>query len=183
MKTATFIIMMSFAEICIGQINQPLDTLSIEVHVANHINYEWFICERGNYGFDRRDLNFFKGNLFPIEILAKNNSDTVIRFWEMTCSWQDNWLLNDSIITIFRSSCDGNFPAKIKIEPGKVYSHKCFLYSEHPVIEIINRNLKVGFILVQEQDHSNPKMDYFELISKRRSSKQNLIWSNSFKLN
>ena len=183
MKTVFLSLMMIITEICFAQFDHSANSLSIKVNVVNHINYEWFKCERGNYGFDRRDINYFKGNLFPIEIFVKNNSNTVIKFWEMTCSWQDNWLMNDSITTFFRPSCDGNFPAKIKIEPGNVYSHKCFLYFENPVDEIKTRDLKVGFILIKEQDYVDPTKDYRELISKRRSNKQHLIWSNSFKLN
>jgi len=155
-------------------------TLSVSVTVVSHINAEWFNCERGYYGFERRD---YKGNLFPIEISIKNNSDSALRFWEMTCSWQSNWILSDTTIGLFWPNCDGNFPTIRTIEPGKAYSHKCFIYSEHPINEIINREMNIGFILIKEQDyHVFPYTNYFELVKNKRDSKQNLIWSNSFKL-
>jgi hypothetical protein len=160
-------------------LTKSTDALSVNVTQVSHVNFEWFKCERGTYGLGRED---FKGNLFPIEITIRNNSDSVLHFWEMTCSWQMNYIFSDTTISFLWPGCDGNYPTTITIEPRKVYSHKCFINSEHPINEIINREIKVGFILVRKEDYVFTS-DYHELLIKKRSSQQNLIWSNSFKLN
>jgi hypothetical protein len=35
-------------------------------------------------------LKYLDCRLYSAEIELSNNTDTLIRFWTMTCSWQDN---------------------------------------------------------------------------------------------
>lgn len=157
---------------------KPTEPLSIHVSVVTHVNYEWFKQERGFYRFDEAPHN---ATLYPVEITLRNNTDSALGFWEMTCSWQSNWITSDTSVWFYISNCDGNFPTIIHIEPGKEYSHKCFLWSSQPVDEIINHKMKLGFVIIGEKDYSNLNANFSERVSKEITSK-NLVWSNLFQL-
>ena len=40
-------------------------------------------------------LKVNKGIFYSIKIELSNNTDTVFKFWTMSCSWESNWLIED----------------------------------------------------------------------------------------
>jgi hypothetical protein len=60
---------------------------------------------------------------FDISLTIKNTSDTIISIALMSCSWQDNFIVNNNYMNIIGEGCDNNFPIRVKFKPGesKVY--------------------------------------------------------------
>jgi hypothetical protein len=55
---------------------------------------------------------------FEIGLSIKNNTDHLISIWLMTCSWQQNVIINNPYIFYAGRNCDHNFPS-----PHKIKSH------------------------------------------------------------
>ena len=69
-----------------------------------------------------------KQAFFNISLTIKNTSDTIISIALMSCSWQDNFIVNNDYIYILGEDCDNNFPTGVEFKPGesKVYkTHLC----------------------------------------------------------
>jgi hypothetical protein len=162
-------------------VNNSDNRLSVTVNVVSHFNILWFRIPSGYYNLERASLS---GYLFPIEISIRNNSDSAIHFYEWACSWQRNWISNKEGIEVLGSNCDANAPIGVTIEPHKIYSHKCFIYSDRSLSEIVNRDIKLGMILISEKNyHYVDMIDYIKVSENRKRMKEHIIWSNPFKLN
>jgi len=55
---------------------------------------------------------------YDISIAIFNLSNTTVAFWMMTCSWHDNFLINNDYICFCSWGCDKNFPTLIKLKPN-----------------------------------------------------------------
>lgn len=60
-----------------------------------------------------------KERLFDISLTIKNTSDKPIKIWLMTCSWEDNFIVNNNYIYIQGHVCDSNFPSLVEFQPGE----------------------------------------------------------------
>ena len=130
---------------------------------------------------DTSNLEFSEGIFYSAKINLTNNSNSVLNYWTMSCSWQSNWIPNNKSIQLF-VSCPSNFPKIIQIEPFGTLSH-------HGIIELIDttiistkQDFKFGFVFVREKevlDESN----FIIILRNKIETKKDIFWSNSFVIN
>lgn len=128
---------------------------------------------------------------FDIGLSIKNLSDDPISIWIMTCSWEENILINNNYIHSLGTICDGNCPAPHTIKsPDSLYLTRTLARSlrvDNPSKygigsdNIYVATTKLGLIYIDTTMCSNRKQ-YFSTIGDR-SKWDNIIWSNPLYLN
>src|SRR5215204_150054 len=62
------------------------------------------------------------GNI-DVDFSVRNVSDRKQEFAVMSCSYEDNWTTDSSVVTVLAvHECDKNFPAPKSLEPGETYT-------------------------------------------------------------
>jgi hypothetical protein len=176
----TVLIFISFFILQCAKPNKDLSGLSVHVKVNGNAAWHRTIINRNNTGpsyFHRKD------ELYDIDLELANNSDSIISFWEMSCSWQDNWIFNDQRFTLLPYEIvEVNGPVLRSLNPKekKIY-HANILLTDSNITQK-NKELKIGFAFVRKQDYSprNISIPFSDVIEKEKEN--NIIWSDPFKL-
>jgi hypothetical protein len=121
---------------------------------------------------------------FDVSLTIKNTSDTTIAISLMTCSWADNFIVNNNYMHIEGQNCDNNFPTLVELKPNenKVYTltliksmelyYKCDGCTGFPQVE----TTKLGLIIIDDIFRRKPFENYF--LSIEDKSKWKIVWSN-----
>lgn len=126
---------------------------------------------------------------YDISIDIENLGERDIYIWMMSCSWQNNIVINNNYIHYYSQGCDSNFalPEKIKSKSkitfnGTVRKDLKFDYpDENSVYGDQVELTKVGLILIDDIYEPNRKtFDYFLMMHDK--SKHQFIWSNGINL-
>ena len=67
----------------------------------------------------------YEGTYYSIKIVITNNTDSVFRFWTMSCSWQDNWIGYSNKIYLLCNGCDNNYPIIKEIGRAQNITYDC----------------------------------------------------------
>jgi hypothetical protein len=150
---------------------------------------------KNNYIFNFLDNNYlvetdsFKQKYFDISITFKNTSDRQVGIWLMSCSFDDNLLVNNNYIFIEGDICDKNFPDWIEFKPGESKTYKLTLAKsirfDYPCKYCVFgpqvEETKIGLIVID--DFYDPKLNILSYdLAMNDKSKWTIVWSNSLKL-
>lgn len=125
------------------------------------------------------DLNVVKGFYYSIEVKLSNNTDSILNFWTMNCSWQSNWVFTDNCIR-FLVNCPKNYPIVKQIEPQQKIVYNGTIELIGLPKDFLGREFKIGFVLVKK-DESNI-IDFVSDLRDKIKEKKDIIWSESFKI-
>jgi hypothetical protein len=120
------------------------------------------------------------GNFYKIKMELFNNTDSVLEFWIMNCSWQLNWIFDNDKCKLF-VECFSNFPELKQIQP-----YESIVYNG--IIEIgdtanINKiSLRTGFVLITKAEVSEDA-NFMKLLRNKISTGTDIFWSKPFKMN
>lgn len=130
-----------------------------------------------------------KQKFFDISLTIKNTSDTTIAISLMSCSWDDNFIVNNNYIYIEGQGCDNNFPTLVEFKPGesKVFTttlaksikfdFPCKGCAPFPPVE----TTKLGLIIIDDVFGRKPeKTNYF--LAMEDKSTWTIVWSNALYL-
>ncbi|MBS1746926.1 MAG: hypothetical protein JST21_12215 [Bacteroidetes bacterium] len=126
---------------------------------------------------------------FDIELSIQNNSSKNIYIWLMTCSWTDNFLINNNYVFFTGDDCDSNYPTELEIKSGqkKVYKTtliKSIKFDYPPSNTVYSKQVettKLGLIVINDifKKSRSQIVDfnkYRTLMNDK--SKWKVIWSN-----
>jgi hypothetical protein len=85
---------------------------------------------------------------YPAKISLTNHTDSIIAYWGMSCSWEDNYLFDTKNITFISQGCDKNIPQFIELKKDQTIEYDCVLNMNSDSIKLF----KVGFVLLEEYD-------------------------------
>jgi hypothetical protein len=124
---------------------------------------------------------------FDIDLTIKNTLTKSIFIWLMSCSWEQNFLVNNNYVFIEGHACDKNIPTIVEIKPGesKLYNttliksikfdYPCKYCVYGPQVE----TTKLGLIVISDIT----KRDYIDYeVEMEDRSKWKIFWSNSLYL-
>ncbi len=131
---------------------------------------------------DSDRFNSLEGNFYSVRIDLINNTDSIIRFWTMSCSWEDNWISNAKTIYLFNPGCDSNYPYIVKVESGKTITFMGTVRVCGSIEEAGDSNYKLGFILIREKEVV-VDLDFRKVLRSKGEKGLDLIWSEPFKIN
>ena len=150
-------------------LNKSRETnLKIQVNVMGRLGNNLFYDKSGTYDSVKIDMS--------------NNTDTVFRFWSMSCSWTYNWISNNEKLYVQRIDCFANVPIINEIRPGEKISFNGIIHvldTLNPLGEFV---FKLGYILVKEEEVIK-YTDFLKVLDYKRSEQKDIIWSEPFKVN
>lgn len=128
---------------------------------------------------------------FDIGLSIKNNSEHLISIWLMTCSWQENVIINNPYIYYGGISCDHNFPTPHTIKPhdslyldGTLTRDLMFENSCKNCIgtdRVSVATTKLGLVCIDTTMATTH--EEYESIIEDKSKWSKIIWSNPLYLN
>jgi hypothetical protein len=122
--------------------------------------------------------------IYNIGFQILNNSNSEVRYWTMTCSWIDLWIVDNPVLSFIWENCDHNVPDLTQILPGQIKFFSANVLYTGSIEDTAKIDFKIGFILVKKKE-LNDFLDIFEfsgILSKKREKQKDIIWSVPFKL-
>jgi len=95
--------------------------LSIELKVTKQYDTTYY---KKDFYFGREKNGYevpgdlLKQHVFDVNITIKNNSESSVFLWLMSCSWTDNLVVNNEYIFLDLQECNKNVPQRIEIKSG-----------------------------------------------------------------
>jgi hypothetical protein len=126
-----------------------------------------------------QDTTLFKA--YDVKLSIKNKSDKSISFWMMTCSWEDNFFINNDYIHFLGHACDSNSPwiTQLESNESKVLESS-IIKVQHTRYQRVETT-KFGLIFIDSVNCKSPF--YFDQIVGDKSKYNTIIWSNALYLN
>ena len=162
-------------------------TLKVPVNVTKQLNSDKpkdSILKVQVIATNKLNSDLYKGRkevFYSINIDLINSSDSIINFWIMKCSWQDNCVFNNESLHLYPSKCDGNYPHVIQIEPGQKIAFDGIIQITNTSVIKNHNDVKLGFVLIKEMEISE-YYDFFKVLHDKIKRKKDIIWSNAFKI-
>jgi len=112
---------------------------------------------------------------YNVPVTLTNTSDKTLNYYSLSCSWQDNYDVNNDKLYIEHVDCDKNSPIWLKIPSGKSETVFLKLILKKP-LPPKQLSFKIGFNLI--------KLDkkIWEGILLHEPTIKNQIWSNEITL-
>ena len=142
--------------------------LKIQVNVMEKLSNNLFYDKSGIYD--------------SVRIEMSNKTDTVFRFWSLSCSWTYNWISNNEKIYLYPCDCYANFPITHEIKPGEKISFSGIIHVLDTLKSFNEYELKLGCIIVKEKEVIQDS-DFLKILDYKISEKKDIIWSEPFKIN
>jgi hypothetical protein len=118
---------------------------------------------------------------YDISITIRNNTDHLISFWMMKCSWEDNFLINNDYFYFIGRGCDGNYPYVVNLKPNeRKILNSTIIKQNHTRYQQVETT-RFGLIYIDKAHCENP-FDFDDIIGDK-SKHDVIIWSNSLYLN
>jgi len=124
---------------------------------------------------------------FDIDLTITNTSSKSIFIWLMSCSWEDNFLVNNNYIFIAGHDCTKNIPTIVEIKPNETKLYNTTLIKsikfEYPCRNCIYgrqvETTKLGLVLISDIT----KREYIDyMLNMEDKSKWKIIWSTPLSL-
>jgi hypothetical protein len=115
--------------------------------------------------------------LYSAKIELSNNSDTVVDFWTMSCSWESNWIINKDCLKYY-VDCNKNIPVLKKLQPHQVFMYNGIFMSSSPVERLKGEKIRTGFVFVQK-DEIKTDSEFIRKLREKIEKNIDVIWSNS----
>jgi len=129
--------------------------------------------------YDYRDTVILK--TFDIKLSITNKSVKPVSFWMMTCSWEDNFIINNDYLNFIGKGCDRNFPTTRHLNPNDslifIANVRKSNSSRYQSVEAS----KFGFVFIDSIRCA--KIDDYNNIIGDKSNQDKIIWSNPLYLN
>jgi len=172
------------------------DSLPIAITIKVDKEYIVTYSKNGSYIKDviRRHKYVVKSDsikekYFDISLTIKNTSDKTINIWLMTCSWENNFIVNNDYIYIRGHECDSNFPTLVEFKSGesKTYTNTLTksIKFDYPCVNCIYgpqvETTKLGLIIIDDIfNRTLDMLSYYKVMEDK--SKWKMVWSNSLYL-
>ena len=122
-----------------------------------------------------------KHKCYDIQLSIINKSYKPIYYWMMTCSWEENFLINNDYMEFQGHDCDSNFPKIFRLNQNdSVVGKTSILRYDYTRGQLID-NTRLGFIYIDSIKCKN-HFDYRGIIDDK-SQWDKIIWSNPLYLN
>jgi hypothetical protein len=139
--------------------------MKVQVKISNKLDDE----------FRNKKTTFYSVNIDLI-----NDTDSTVSFWLMSCSWQDNWIINSDSVRFYYQGCDSNFPELKQILSGQKLTFIGILQVLSPLKTGIEKDFKIGFVEIKQHEYL-VNSDFRNVLLAKIKDKKDIIWSKAFK--
>jgi hypothetical protein len=130
---------------------------------------------------DPASIKADQGLFFHAKIDLINETDSILNFWTMSCSWQENWIFEDQKLRFF-IYCPKNTPKLLHLKPGNRITYDGII----EIVDTVNCNLRkkyrLGFVLIMKGE-VNKDADFDRVLYDKIDTKKDIIWSEPFVFN
>lgn len=143
--------------------NPKKKSLQVEVSLVNKIS-PFLVNEK-------------TGEFYSIKLNIINNTDSTVRFWMLSCWWEDNCIFNSKNIVFHYPTC-----LKNSLDIKEIASGKSIIYNG--IIKVINikslnnKGFKLGFILVNENEYQID-MDFDKILLDKKNKNKDILWCDN----
>ena len=148
----------------------------LEVHVDN---IQKFNLVKENYYKD----DYKNSILYSIDINLENNTNSIVEFDIMSCSWANNFTFNCEALEFYSTGCDNNAPIIMQIPiKDKITFKGVIRIIDTLKIKKDNNNFQIGFVMIGKGNRASYSDIRNAVIDKIKSENNSVIWSNAFEL-
>ena len=112
-----------------------------------------------------------KQTFWVILATLTNQTKDTLKYFSMTCSWQDFYSVDNSKLQVEGTSCDKNIPTILTLAPGQSSTVEVKLLISQ-TMDASTIDFKIGFNIMKVKSSAD-KFDFNE-----QTKKKNVIWSN-----
>lgn len=102
-----------------------------------------------------------------------NKTNDTLRYFSMSCSWQDFYSVDNNKLQVEGTSCDKNIPQILTLAPGQSRTVEIRLLISQ-TMNASKIKFKIGFNLMKVSSTQKS----FDFDFKEENKKKNVIWSN-----
>lgn len=146
---------------------------------------EYYVPDSIHIGYDYESLpKHINNKRYDVQISLENNSDTTINIVMMTCSWDENIIINTPYIKYVFEDCNSNYPHVVVIKAHEQYTMTATLEKSKYIDECEtcpeyskSVTLRLGLIYIPYSNNDKPLFrEYFQIMEDKSLWKT--IWSN-----
>jgi hypothetical protein len=135
-----------------------------------------FICAK-----DSTDKNNLRNQqLIKIRISIVNITKYRVSFWMMSCSKEDNFIINTDYFRFYSYGCDSNYPDLIKINPNDSLIWNTNIIKSSPFIHPFVKDTRFGLIYIDSLKCQD--MHQYLYMTRDKFYQDKIIWSNALNL-
>jgi hypothetical protein len=117
------------------------------------------------------EYSYAKGNVFHIPVTVHNDSNEPLKYYSMSCSWQEFYHIDNENFKVLISPCDKNIPREVIVPAHSVHTDiVAFVYNKNN--PKITERFRVGLNI-----NKNVKDDIFGGYDDELR-RYNIVWSN-----
>lgn len=161
MKKIIYMLSLTVMLISCNAIYKNKKKLEIKVSVSNKISYQSSFVK--------------KCELYPVRINLINNTDSVLQFWVMSCSWERSFIFNSDVISFFNLGCDKDIVDMVKLKSGETKTYNGYLRVSNESKFKMAPVLKLGFVLIRE-NVSFSESEFLNVLVEKKNKKKDIIW-------
>lgn len=192
-RKGSFLLFLAF--VCLGKASKAQCDTTSTIRVTLSITKEYEVkLPKSDFLWETEigELNIKTDSVsqkwYDIDIVIHNNSTDSIFIWLMTCSWIENFIVNNNYISLGgHLSCLHNVPELVPFKPNETRIYQTTLRKsikfENPCRNCIYgpqvEATKLGLIVIDDLHH--PKLTPFfrYQLAMEDKSTWNVVWSNS----
>ena len=118
---------------------------------------------------------------FDVKLSIINQSDVPVSFWIMTCSWDENFIINNDYIRFLGWGCLSNYPRLKRLNSNSRLELKASVIKYDFTRYQPIKTTKFGLIFIDSISCKKTR-DYDNIIGDK-SKQDKIIWSNRIYLN
>ncbi|PCJ67302.1 MAG: hypothetical protein COA58_03000 [Bacteroidetes bacterium] len=134
------------------------------------VNSEDYVLELKKVQIEIRNENTF----WIVPVVLTNNSKDTLKYYSMSCSWQEFYSVSSEKLIIQLSECGKNAPIIVEIPPKESKTIQLDLLLLSPTIDTSEIKFKIGLNLMKVSESQN-RFDYDH---EEQNLRKNIIWSN-----
>lgn len=127
---------------------------------------------------------------YDVQVTIQNTSTKPVYIWMMSCSWENNFWVNNEYIFMAGHDCYKNVPTLVEIIPGakKAYTTtliKSIKFDHPPKYTIYGQQVettRMGLIIVNDVGNRKDMSMSDYLLAMEDKSKWKMVWSNALYL-
>jgi hypothetical protein len=118
---------------------------------------------------------------FDVKISIINKSDEQVRFWIMSSSWFDNFLINNDYMYFICGDIEHNYPKIKHLNPNDSLVYKASIIKIGSTLYQTVPTTKFGFVFIDSLRNQRDE-DFYNIIGDK-SQHDKIFWSNPLYLN
>lgn len=119
-----------------------------------------------------------KQKVFRIPITVHNNSNKPLKYYSMSCSWQEFYHINNENLKVGMSVCDKNIPIEVVVPSGSSHTDLMpFVYKKNKLKK--REHFRIG-LNINKMYSDKRLIDYIDLLGGYEDELRgyNIVWSN-----